>query len=259
MKRVAFILAVFAALAVVVASADAAGIGSSQAPRIKIKAGTSSNWSGYAVQTNLTNPQNGAVTYVTGSWTVPAVTCTGSAAYSSVWAGIDGYSDNTVEQLGTDQDCTSSGPRYYAWYEMYPKFPTNLNYVVKPGDVISAEVSYVGSNKFILTMSDPAQGWKFSTTQRSRAQRSSAEWIVEAPWSGGVLPLADFGTANISHATATLNNHTGPIDDNAWQYDRIVMDNPNGQTATPSNLSGTRSGSNFSVTWSSSSGQPKKK
>jgi hypothetical protein len=35
--------------------------------------------------------------------------------------------------------------------------------------------------------------WSFSTVQKlQQAKRSSAEWIEEAPWSGGVLPLARF-------------------------------------------------------------------
>jgi len=62
---------------------------------------TSTNWSGYAAQTNLNNPQSGAVTGVGGSWIVPTVMGNG---YSAVWVGIDGYSSPTVEQLGTEED-----------------------------------------------------------------------------------------------------------------------------------------------------------
>src|SRR5690348_12679669 len=67
-------------------------------PRIKLRDGVSTNWSGYAAQTNLTSPLSNAVTDVKGSWTVPTLSCTGTNTYSSVWVGIDGYSDNTVEQ-----------------------------------------------------------------------------------------------------------------------------------------------------------------
>ena len=44
-------------------------------PRIRAKNGSSTNWSGYAVETNLTNPANNAVSNVKGSWKVPAVNC----------------------------------------------------------------------------------------------------------------------------------------------------------------------------------------
>ena len=39
---------------------------------------------------------------------------------SAFWVGLDGYSSTSVEQLGTDSDCVSGKPSYYAWYEMYP-------------------------------------------------------------------------------------------------------------------------------------------
>ena len=64
-----------------------------------------------------------------GSWTQPAATCTGTkASQSAFWVGIDGYasSDPTVQQIGTDADCTKGTTKvpsvavYYAWYELFP-------------------------------------------------------------------------------------------------------------------------------------------
>src|SRR5579884_1141637 len=146
---------------------------------------TSTNWSGYA-------NTGGRFTDVKGSWTQPSATCSaGQTAYSSFWVGIDGDTTNTVEQTGTDADCSSGTPTYYAWYEMYPKFPVNLSYTVRPGDSITAEVSTNGSGSFTLTISDATQHWSYTTKQSSRkAKLGSAEWIAEAPsGSGGVLPL----------------------------------------------------------------------
>jgi hypothetical protein len=157
-----------------------------------------------------------------------------------------------VEQIGTDSDWINGKPSYYAWYEMYPSYPVNLPNPVAPGDSITGEVSYVGTN-FVLTLTDKhatAGGWSFSITQQlSSAQRSSAEWIVEAPSSGGrVLPLADFGTVNFSAASATINGHTGKINDSTWQNDAITMVTSRGVIkAQPSGLS--TDGSSFSVTW----------
>ena len=74
-------------------------------PRQHLFGGTSSNWSGYAAETNLASPQSGAVSDVTGTWQVPFVTGTINA-WSSAWVGIDGYASNSVEQLGTDSDTT---------------------------------------------------------------------------------------------------------------------------------------------------------
>src|ERR1700744_191095 len=71
-----------------------------------LRNGTSTNWSGYAVATSLKTPAAGAVSDVSGKWVVPTVACPArsTTTYSSNWVGIDGYSDNTVEQTGTEQD-----------------------------------------------------------------------------------------------------------------------------------------------------------
>jgi hypothetical protein len=82
-------------------------------------------------------------TSVYGVWVVPSVICTGvkETQYASFWVGIDGYSSNSVEQIGTDSDCDGSTPSYYAWYEFYPAGSFNIDSVpVNPGNVISASV-----------------------------------------------------------------------------------------------------------------------
>jgi hypothetical protein len=216
----------------------------------------STNWSGYAAETNLSSPASNAVTKVSGSWTVPTVTGR-TNAYSSVWVGIDGYSSPSVEQLGTEQDTTKSGAtRYYAWWEMYPN-PSVLisGMTISPGDSISASVSY-NSGAFTLQMTDNTTHQSFKTTQSATAQRSSAEWIVEAPSSfSGILPLANFGTANISGAQATINGTTGAIDNGSWQNTSIDMVSRSGTViAHTSGLTGAGSASSFSVTFTGSSG-----
>ena len=237
-------------LALTVAPATSAVL--SQAPRVPGKHGTSTNWSGYAVETNLVSPQHGVVTDVTGSWVVPPVICNSTATYSSAWVGIDGYSSNSVEQTGTDSDCSNGSGVYYAWYEMYPKASQLINLTIHANDTINAEVQYNGSSSFTLILTDGTSHGSFSIKLSSRkAVRSSAEWIMEAPYSGGILPLADFGTANFSNSSATLNGHTGTISDAAWQNDPISMVNSSGGTKdTVSGLS--NGGASFSVTWKSS-------
>jgi len=246
------LLALVASIAPTAASSSA--FKPSDAPRIKVKQGTSTNWSGYAVETNLASPQKDAVSDVSGSWVVPSLQCGSANSYSSIWVGIDGYSDNTVEQTGTEQDCVNGQASYSAWFEMYPRFPVTLpasSYPVAPGDTISAEVRYSGKNQFLLTLTNSRNGstlWSYSTTQKAKAQRESAEWIVEAPWSRGVLPLADFGTVQFSGASATLNGTSGTISNKAWQNDPITMVTSSGTVkAQPSSLS--NGGSGFSVTW----------
>lgn len=183
----------------------------------KIRAGTTSgaslNWAGYALDSPV-----GSVTDVNGSWIVPTVSCSKKNTYSAFWVGIDGDTSNTVEQIGTDSDCSSGSPNYYAWYEFYPAYPVNGIISVRPGDYISAEVSYIGNNQFTVSIVDhnnTQSTQSFSTTQAvSNAQRNSAEWITEAPWSGTVLPLANFGTAYYGYDnTGDINTNYATIKD----------------------------------------------
>ena len=196
---------------------------------------TSTNWSGYAVT-------GSRYTSVSSSWTEPSVSCSGTA-YSSFWVGLDGDTSNTVEQTGTDADCSGSTPQYYAWYEMYPKYPVNLRGTVRPGDHLSASVTTNGSGSFTLTITDSTQGWTNTTNARLKsAKLASAEVIAEAPSSsGGVLPLANFGTASFSGASAngsTLTSSTPGIDAITMQSGSTVKAQP-----------GSISNGSFSVTW----------
>jgi hypothetical protein len=237
-----------------------------QGPRIHVQESTSTNWAGYAVEQGasvdsttgeLYGGTTGVVTDVQGTWVVPSVTGSKkTTGYSSVWVGIDGYDSGTVEQIGTEQDWIHGKQSYYAWFEMYPNPGYRILAPVKPGDTMTAEVSYA-DGQFTLTITDtPAKGkrsWTFTITQSdfaTPAVRDSAEWIVEAPsaLSGGELqqlPLADFGTAQFTGAQATLGSATGSI--STWPYDAITMVDGSA-TATPSALSS--GGTSFSVSFS---------
>jgi Peptidase A4 family len=203
------------------------------------------------VETNLQSPQSNAVSDVQGQWKVPGLTCARrETSYSSIWVGIDGYSDSTVEQTGTEQDCSRGRAKYYAWYEMYPKSMRTVRLSVSPGDTIAASVQFSSTNSYKLTLNDTTTGKNYSTTQRPNgAGRQSAEWVAEAPSSFfSVLPLANFGSVNFMKASATLNGHTGSIADSNWQNDPITMLYlPTIAKATPSALSS--DGSSFSIAW----------
>src|SRR5207247_7156589 len=72
-------------------------------------------------------------------------------------------------------------------------------YPVAKYDAIHAAVHYAGNGTFQLTLQNLTRGWTFTTPQKlPQARRTSAEWIMEAPWSGGVLPLANFGSINFT-------------------------------------------------------------
>jgi Peptidase A4 family len=177
---------------------------------------SSTNWSGYATD-------SGTYTSVSASWVQPTGTCSSR----------------------TDQYCINGKPQYYGWYETYPNPSYSFGSTVEPGDTITASTTYEGSNKFKLTLADTTRGWSTSTTQTvSGAARSSAEVIIEAPCctsSGGILPLADFGTVHLSDSVVDGS----PIGD--LSPVQIYMTDSSGKTRdTVSSLS---SEENFSATW----------
>jgi hypothetical protein len=206
------------------------------APNHKINHSTSTNWSGYAVT-------GGTYRSVSANWTQPSVSCSSANTWSSFWVGLDGDTSNTVEQTGTEADCSNGHPVYSGWYEMYPKYPKNYATTVAPGDHMSASVTTSGNGSFTLTLTNSTRGWTQRTTARLRSARlASAEVIAEAPSSSsGVLPLANFGTVGFSGSTAngaTLTSSTPGIDP-------ITMQSGSTVKAQPSGISN----GSFSVTW----------
>lgn len=233
----------------------------------------STNWSGYAAAPISSSPQPGSVTDVSANWTVPTVTGSHKqTAYSAVWVGIDGYlpSSQTVEQVGTAQDIINGRASYYAWWEMWSSVDNMpeqqiTSMTIQPGDSISASVEYITSGPsagdFALAIIDNShpndlEGGYVNPVgnQSPLPTETSAEWIVEAPsGSGGILPLANFGSVTFTNAQATINGVTGPINDPSWKYQAIDMINNSGTLlATTSTLQS--NGTSFVVTDDSTSG-----
>jgi hypothetical protein len=196
----------------------------------------STNWSGYAAN-------GGTYTSVSASWVEPTGHCSSGNQFSSFWVGLDGFSSSTVEQTGSEVDCSGSTPRYYSWYEMYPAFPVNFSNTVRPGDHFTGSVTFSGTSTFTLKLADTTQGWSHTINATlAGAARSSAEVIVEAPSSTrGVLPLANFGT--VSFTSSDVN---GSAIGNFNPTEIIMVDNAGRDKDSISNLSG---GTSFSATW----------
>lgn len=198
---------------------------------------TSTNWSGYVATGR-------AYTSVSATWVQPPVSCGPGGGYASFWVGLDGYaSGGTVEQVGTDSDC-SGRPRYYGWYEMYPGPSHNVRGAIGPGDTVRASVTYTGGGAYALRLADESRGWSATVTRSlPGAARSSAEVIVEAPSdSGGILPLARFGTVRVGDARAD------GVALGAYSPTRITMADGGGGAAKAT-VSPLGNDGNFRVTW----------
>jgi Peptidase A4 family len=198
----------------------------------------STNWSGYAAA-------SGTYTSVSASWTEPTGTCSGSAKYSSFWVGLDGYNSSTVEQTGSEVDCSGSKAEYYSWYEMYPANPVNFSNPVSPGDKFYGSVTHNGGSSYTLVLEDLTKGWSHTVSATlSGAANSSAEVIVEAPCctaSGGILPLAHFSPVTFTNATVD-----GSAIGNADPTQIVMVDGGGRAKDSISALSG---GNSFTATW----------
>ena len=174
----------------------------------------SGNWSGYGVLGNSLSAQ--------GTWTVPAVSYaqypgSPSIEKSSTWIGIGALSDittansdNTLIQLGAEQDVDSSGVASYSvWYEMLPAFQVNLpsQYTVSAGDVITAYLLCTANctpnaqQTWSLRMSNSTKNWSWSDTFTYASSLASAEWIQEATSLCSpcvIQALPDYGSAGFS-------------------------------------------------------------
>lgn len=216
--------------------------------------GTSLNWSGYVAAKNIINPVSKTVNGVAGIWAVPAIYPSAIPTYSAIWVGIDGFGSNTVEQIGTGQDFINGVPYYYAWFEMYPNSSFSIrNFPVVPGDVIGAAVVFAGNGTFALAIANYTRGVSFTVpfiyTISPRAQRVSAEWIVEAPstTNGTILPLARFNFVPFANCIAIMNGITSTIASPYWMNVPLVMISPtHAIRAAPSPLVG---GQSFFVQW----------
>jgi len=216
------------------------------------------DWAGYAVT-------GSSLTSASGSWTQPGATCTGTkGSQSAFWVGIDGYasSDPTVQQIGTDADCTKGtkkvpgAPSYYAWYELYPDAIVTLatsTHPVSPGDSLSASVSGSGST-FTLTLTDAGR-WTYSTVQVTPTAPldTSAEWIAEAPTSCKAskckaVDLTDFGAVAFTGASA----NGLPVNSGSFTDHQITMTKNKKGSIVKASTSGLSGGNAFTVTWVSS-------
>jgi hypothetical protein len=200
-----------------------------------LKFATSTNWGGYAAASTT-------YTKVTSTWVEPSASCGSSTTYASFWTGLDGYSSSSVEQTGTLVECYGGTAYQYSWYEMYPANPVYFSNTMTAGDTMVSTVTATSSGVFKLYLADTSRGWSHTVTKtNSSLARSSAEVIAEAPYSGGVLPLANFGTVNFTSS----NVNSGTL--GASNPTSITMVTSSGTTkASVTSISG---GTAFSMTW----------
>jgi hypothetical protein len=214
---------------------------------------SSNNWAGYVAMSDTKRPAKHSVSNVTGSWTVPTVRPSTRNSYSAFWIGIDGYTSQSVEQIGTGHDWINGSVKHYAWFEMYPRNSYAIeSFPLEQGDIISATIAYTNNGIFVMTIyNDTKRTYATiptSYTTSTTAHRNSAEWIVEAPYNNGILPLAQFGTGHLTHCTATINGATKGLGRCATIALMMIDDRHKTKAVTSAVLADKES---FFVTWQS--------
>lgn len=224
---------------------------------LKTKAGlvaaNDSNWAGYIAASDLINPQQ-IVTRVSASWIVPTVNVSAlNNTFTAVWIGIGGYFDNSLIQVGTEQDSLGDRGDYSAWFELLPQFAMTIDTItVSPGDQMNASIQLIdpATDQWSIYIEDVTKGQMFQNTVYYSSYRLSAEWIVERPTTGRQLSiLADVGTVVFDNCQVTMGSQNGSI--SSFPFIQSVMyemvHNTTGivQLAAVSDLA--NDGSSFSV------------
>ncbi len=158
---------------------------------------------------------------------------------------------STVEQAGTEYDCTNGVPTVFAWFEWFPARGRLLRQPgVNVGDVVTIEVSWDG-RQFTASINDASQGWTYAWTNStigSIASRSTAEWVVEAPLvSGSLASLTNFNKLYFSKCYATMGGVTGPM--GSFILDEATMVDSSMSVKARPMLPLWNDGTSFSVWW----------
>jgi hypothetical protein len=213
---------------------------------------SSTNWAGYADVSTT----DGTFTNVSGSWTVPKLTCTKEDRITSDWVGLDGFSSATVEQDGTASQCFEGTPVYYSWYEMYPAGTVEVGASVTAGDKISASVARSGSS-YTLKLTDSTRTansfTKTASCPTSTCVDTSAEWIAERPafTTTGIVPEAQFSSVKFSSASEKASGRTSTISGfSGTNYDITCLDSTGTYDIVAT--SGLTGGNAFTSTWKNS-------
>lgn len=182
--------------------------------------GDYNTWSGAVVMTGTT------WTGVQGQWVVPTVspgeqpagTSPGgfSGWWMSSWVGLGGWiptGSNNVLQIGITQTVSTDNKHHaWLWYEWWYEYaPSNkppygnsqavYSFDVKPGDTVSAAVTYFGGKSGQVRMINGRTAKEFTKVvampKGANLLGNSAEWIVEVP-NGGE---PDYALANFTSLT----------------------------------------------------------
>ena len=217
------------------------------------------NWAGYISTSNLQNPQASVIS-VSASWTVPTVTISSQDKFSAIWIGIGGFFDDTLIQIGTEQDSIQGQSEYSAWLELLPQTSMTIDSItVSPGDQMNASIQLVDENThhWSIYIKDVTNNQEYTGSFFYASSQLSAEWIVERPEissrrsRGTITNLANVGAVEFTNCQTTIGGETGTISSfptaQSIMYQEVQSTTDLGSTQLAAVSDLTNNGSSFTV------------
>ena len=184
--------------------------------------GTAPNWSGYGVL-------GASFRAARGTFTALALTNEATCDETlSEWVGVGGWGETSLIQAGlvesemnpTTGECIAGSGKMYLWafWELAPAPPTYVSSLLvspAPGDKISVSIQQtsnaVDGPYWLININDNTNGGSTSISARFEGAATSAEWIVEASSSNGVVsqlpPYSSTTFSDLNYHPASSSQH----------------------------------------------------
>jgi len=195
--------------------------------------GTSSDrygrWSGYVAT-------GGPFVGVSGTFNVPNLAAARHGSNATEWVGIDGAGNGYLIQAGVQQDYDPATGRvgHYAWWETLPDHPTQLAIPLRvlPGDRITVVISRIGSpsGTWWISVVNDTTGQCVSTQQPYAGPGTSAEWVLEAPSTGGLQDTLGRYSPPVAFTSLAVDGRLGAISRNVIEQNGEAVSTPSALT-----------------------------
>jgi predicted lipoprotein with Yx(FWY)xxD motif len=217
------------------------------------------------------NNVRGKFREVSVSFTVPAIKPTPLHSAVGIWVGLGGTGRFTSQvelvQAGISADWypDQHKQKFGAWWEVIGKGksvgsrPMDTDLPIQAGNQIRVDVSsnLNGDSKDTFRVTNVTTGQSAThqeTDPTALSDSAAAECVLEAPSSGGELPLANFGTVTFTGCTTTddQGNITPISAFEDQQQDSLYITDINDDSGVPITTTGPlENQATFNVTWKS--------
>lgn len=105
-------------------------------------------------------------------------------AYSAQWVGIEGYTDGTLIQTGTQSNIVNGVAGYCPWYELIPQSAIAIGgFQISPGDTMIGKINAVQNetDTWEITLIDVTSNQGFTITVSYKTAALRADWLMERP------------------------------------------------------------------------------